>query len=154
MFKNVAIGLTLVATLILSGCASVPMGPKEQDTALKQFAAPASEKAGVYIYRNTFGGQALKKTLTLDGKVIGETANKVYFHTAVTPGNHTLGTESEFSDNTIPLVVEGGKNYFVEQYIRMGVFVGGAVLKVVSEAEGKAAVLQCALAEPQPLVGK
>jgi hypothetical protein len=152
MFKKFAMGMAVVSALVLSGCASVPMASKEQDTSLKQFAAPASDKVGLYVYRNTFGGQALKKTLTIDGKVIGETANKVYFYTQVAPGAHKLSTESEFSDNDIELITEGGKNYFVEQTIKLGLFVGGAKLTQVSDEEGKAAVLQCELAAHQPNV--
>ena len=33
-----------------------------------------------------------------------------------------------------------GQNYFVKQYIKPGLFVGGAGLKLVTEAEGKAAI--------------
>ena len=44
---------------------------------------------------------------------------------------------------------EAGRNYFVEQYIRMGLFVGGANLRLVDEAEGKKSVLECQLATHQ-----
>ncbi|MDT8452929.1 MAG: hypothetical protein RQ936_09340, partial [Gammaproteobacteria bacterium] len=57
-----------------------------------------------------------------------------------------LSTESEFSDNEIFFEAEGGNNYFAEQYIRIGVFVGGANLRMVSEQEGMAAVRECELA--------
>jgi len=140
----------LASVVFLSGCASVPMASLEKDAALKQFTPPAKDKSGLYVYRNQFGGQALKKTLKLDGKVIGETANKVYFYQEITPGSHKLATESEFSDNAITLVTEGGKNYFVEQYIKMGVFVGGAKLTLMSDEGGQKEVLECKLAEPNP----
>jgi protein involved in sex pheromone biosynthesis len=152
MFKKFAVGMAVLASLVLSGCASVPMGSPEKDAALKQFAAPAADKAGLYVFRNTFAGQALKKTLAIDGKVIGETANKVYFYAELTPGTHKISTESEFSDNDLELLAEGGKNYFVEQTIKMGVFVGGAKLTNVGEEAGKAAVLECKLADHQPNV--
>ena len=149
MFRKIAIGAAVVSTLIVSGCASVPMASEEQDTALKQFVAPPQDKAGLYIYRNTFAGQALKKTVTIDGKVIGETANKVYFYKQLEPGQHTISTESEFSDNAINFDADGGKNYFAEQYIKIGVFVGGANVKMVDEEEGKRQVLECKLAKEQ-----
>jgi len=147
MFKKLFLGLTMVSMMVLAGCASVPMGSKEDDAALKKFEQPAADKAGLYIYRNTFGGQALKKTVSLDGAVIGETANKVYFYKEIAPGKHTLSTESEFSDNSITFDAVGGKNYFAEQYIKMGVFVGGAGVKIVDEAEGKKGVSACSLAK-------
>lgn len=66
-----------------------------------------------------------------------------YFYTEVTPGQHTIATESEFGDNMLNIVAEGGKNHFIRNYIKMGVFIGGANLEVVSEEEGKKAVNQC-----------
>jgi len=137
--------LMVVATLaVLTGCAStVPMAPKEQDAASKTFAAPADNLAGVYIYRNNFVGKALKKRLMIDNVGIGETANGVYFHKTVAPGEHTLSTESEFGDNTLKFTAEGGKNYYFQQYIKMGVFVGGSGIQAVTEEVGKQNVLQC-----------
>ena len=141
--------LMVVATLaVLTGCSSVvPLAPKEQDAASKTFKAPTSNMAGVYIYRNSFVGKALKKSLSIDGVAIGETANKVYFHKEVTPGEHTLATESEFGDNALKFKAEAGKNYFFQQYIKMGAFVGGAGLQAVSEEEGKQNVLECSEAK-------
>jgi hypothetical protein len=136
-----------ISISLLSGCASVPMASKEQDAALKNFQAPPENNAGLYIYRNTFAGQGLKKTVSLDGSVIGETANKTYFYKLLTPGQHTLSTESEFSDNAITFHADAGKNYYVQQFIKMGVFVGGANLEVMSESEGEKEIMQCELAK-------
>lgn len=137
----------ITASVLLSGCASVPTAPKEKDVAAKAFAAPAADSSGIYIYRDSFVGQALKKNIYIDGVLLGETSNKIYFYKTVAPGSHKLSTESEFSDNEIELKTESGKNYFVEQYIKMGAFVGGAGLKPVSEEEGKKEVLKCNLAK-------
>jgi hypothetical protein len=142
--------LLLITTLaLLTGCASVvPMAPKEQDAASKSFRAPSANKAGVYIYRdNSFVGKALTKRLSIDGVVIGETAAGVYFHREVTPGEHTLATQAEFGENTLKFNAEAGKNYFFQQYIKMGTFKGSAGIQAVSEDEGKRAVLQCNEAE-------
>ncbi len=136
--------LMLIAALaVLTGCASVPMAPKEQDAASKTFKAPSPNMAGVYIYRNSFVGKALTKRLSIDGTLIGETANGVYFHREVTPGEHTLATQAEFGDNTLKFNAEAGKNYFFQQYIKMGTFKGSAGIQAVSEEEGKRNVLQC-----------
>ena len=146
MYKSLCV-LAIVASAVLSGCASVPTASKEKDLAAKSFATPASDKSGIYIYRDSFVGQALKKNVYIDGTLVGESSNKVFFYKTVAPGTHKLSTESEFSENYTELKTEGGKNYFVEQSIKMGVFVGGAGLKVVSEAEGKKEVLKCKLAQ-------
>lgn len=137
----------IAISLLFSGCASVPMAPKEQDQQLKSFAKPSADMSGIYIYRNSFVGQALKKNVYIDGALLGESANKVYFYKAVNAGKHKLSTESEFSNNDIELSTEGGKNYFVEQYIKMGAFVGGAALKVMTEEEGQKGVLSTNLAK-------
>jgi hypothetical protein len=55
-------------------------------------------------------------------------------------------TESEFSPNELLISVESGKNYFIEQFIKMGVFVGGADFKVASLEEGKADVSRLGMA--------
>ena len=147
MIKNSIIGILLFSISILSGCASVPMAPSDQDAAAKTFATPTGDNAGLYVYRDTFIGQALKKTVSIDGEVIGETANKVFFHKIIKPGSHTLSTESEFSDNAITFDAEKSKNYFAEQCIKMGVFVGGANVRMVEEEVGEKAVLGCHLAK-------
>ncbi|WP_264302499.1 MULTISPECIES: DUF2846 domain-containing protein [unclassified Shewanella] len=108
---------------------------------------PADNKTGIYIYRNSFVGQALKKNIYINGEMIGESANKVFFYKEVEPGEQTLSTESEFSENDLKVSTEGGKNDFFEQYIKMGVFVGGAGLKAVSDAEGMKNIQECKLAK-------
>jgi hypothetical protein len=70
-----------------------------------------------------------------------------YFYKEVQSGGHILSTESEFSNNDLLLDAEAGRNYFVRQYIKMGLFVGGANLELVSEEEGKKGVLECKLAD-------
>lgn len=149
VLKKLMLGSALLASLVLAGCSSVPMAPAEQDASMKQFSAPAADKAGLYIYRNSFAGKALKKSVSLDGKVLGETANKVYFYKEIAPGKHVISTESEFSDNALTFQAEGGKNYFVRQYIKMGVFVGGAGVEIVDETEGMQGVRDSKLAISQ-----
>ncbi len=147
MFKKTFLGAAIISVFLFLGCASVPMAPLEQDATAKKFSPPAADKAGLYVFRNTFVGQALKKRVSLDGALIGETANKTFFYKEIALGSHTLSTQSEFSDNEITFQADGGKNYFVEQYIKMGVFIGGANLKMVSEEEGMQRVLECGLAK-------
>lgn len=138
--KNLLLAVTLVA---ISGCASTPMASKEQDVASKTFKAPSPNMTGIYIYRNSSYGAALLKTVSIDKNVIGATAAKTFFHREIPPGEHTLATQSEFGDNELPIKTEVGKNYFIRQYIKMGVFVGGAGLESVTDAEGKKGVLEC-----------
>lgn len=148
MFKKIIFITAIIFISLLTGCAaSVPMASKEQDNALKAFSKPAADKAGLYIYRTTGVGGLLKKKVFLDGVLLGETAPNIYFYREITPGEHQISTESEFGDNTITFQAESGKNYFVEQYIKMGLFVGGANLEIVSEEEGMKQVRKCGLAK-------
>lgn len=123
------------------------MASPEEDKAKKEFAAPSTEMGGLYIFRNSNFGGALKKSVYLDGKLVGETAPMTYFYKEVDAGKHTLSTESEFSNNDLILEVKSGLNYFIRQFIKFGVFVGGAGLEVVSEEEGKKGVLESKLAK-------
>jgi len=145
---NKAITLSIVLlSVCLAGCASVPMASFDEDKMRKEFNPPPQDMAGLYIYRNTNIGGALKKTVRVDGEIIGESAPMTYFYLDITPGSHSLSTESEFSDNALTLDADSGNNYFVHQHIKLGVFVGGAKLEVVPEDEGKEGVLECKLAK-------
>lgn len=137
-----------ISTAFLVGCASVPMASKSASMQAKEFNEPSPGKAGLYIYREGGVGSALKKDIWVDGKCIGESAPKVFFYEEVDGGiEHTISTESEFSPNAIEIITEKGVLYFIKQYIKMGVFVGGANLKFVDESEGKSAVKKLDLAK-------
>ncbi|MDR1498483.1 MAG: DUF2846 domain-containing protein [Puniceicoccales bacterium] len=139
----------LLAGTFFSGCAAtVPLASQAEDINAKSFSPPNKGYAGVYIYRKDSAvGQALRKALHIDGAYIGRTAKGVYFFTQVLPGPHVVSTESEFGDNSVKFYAEAGKNYFFEQYIKMGVFVGGSALQVVPEIIAKADVLRCVRAQ-------
>lgn len=145
------LGLTaaVAACVLFTGCASVNMATKDDSDKAKQFNPPAAGKAGLYIYRNSAVGQALKKDVWVDGKCLGETAPDVFFYTEVDGGKkHRVDTESEFSPNSLELMVEAGKNYFVRQFIKIGLFVGGAGLEQVPEPQGKIDVAPLQMAQP------
>ena len=141
--------IALAATLLMAGCASVDMASKAESAKAKEFNPPSQGNAGIYVYRDSFVGKALKKDVWIDGKCIGESAPDVFFYTEVAGGNnHKIDTESEFSPNTLELVFEAGKNYFIRQFIKMGVFVGGAGLEQIPEEQGKIAVAKLEMAKP------
>lgn len=125
----------------VSGCATVEMASRDDSFKAKQFAVPSKGNSGVYVYRDSFLGKALKRNVWIDGKCVGESAPDVFFYTEVDGGKvHKIDTESEFSPNTIEVMFEEGKNYFVRQFIKMGVFVGGSGVEQVSEEDGKKAI--------------
>jgi hypothetical protein len=140
--------LIVISTVIFSGCSSVPMENPEKSMAAKAFNSPPVDKAGVYMYRPSYMGGALKKDLWIDGKCIGESAPKTFFYEEV-EGNkeHKISTESEFSPNDLIVYMETGKNYFIEQFIKIGVFVGGAGLEQVDTKKGKQEIKDLGLAQ-------
>ena len=137
----------LFSYLAMTGCASVPMEGMEETLAAKKFNPPAEGKSGLYIYRNSFFNTFLKRDVWVNGKCIGETAPDVFFYEVVEGDTeHKVSTESEFSPNDLLIKVKSGMNYFIRQYIKMGIFVGGAGLELVDEAKGKEEVRELDMA--------
>lgn len=140
--------LAMGAVVLMTGCASVDMASKAESAKAKEFATPTQGKSGIYIYRDSFVGKALKKDIWIDGKCVGESAPDVFFYTEVDGDKtHKVETQSEFSPNGFDLMFQAGKNYFIRQYIKMGLVVGGADLEQVTEEQGKIAVSKLELAK-------
>lgn len=146
MFKKILSASFL--TLFIVGCAAkVPMESAERDYELKQFPAPPEGQAAVYVYRDSYIGKALTKRISINDVPIGESADKVFFYTVIKPGDTVVATASEFSDNTLEFDAQKDANYFIRQYIKMGVFIGGANLEMMSEETGKKHILNTKLAK-------
>ena len=137
----------LLSYLAMTGCASVPMEGMEETSIAKKFNPPVEGSSGLYIYRPSSLGGALKKDIWVDGKCIGESAPYVFFYEEVEGDkSHKVSTESEFSPNDLIVKVKSGMHYFIRQYIKFGVFVGGAALELVDEEKGKKEVSELDMA--------
>lgn len=146
MFQRIKMAAALfIAILVFTGCASVPMASMEQDTAAKSFAVKP-DKANIYVYRNETFGAAIKMPVALNGKLVGDTASKTYLKLEVQAGEHTLLSKTE-NDAIVKLNAEAGKNYFVWQEVKMGVWAARSALQLVDEQVGKAGVNECKLVE-------
>ncbi len=147
MKKLFSLASILGISLVLTACsATTSMAPKAESEQAKKFSLPNKGNSGLYIYRDSFIGKALKKKLYIDDQLIGESAPDTFFYKQVTAGSHKISTESEFSNNDLNINTESGKNYFIRQYIKMGLMVGGADLEQVSEEKGKEAVSKLEMA--------
>lgn len=145
--KKKLVGLSIGVMLLMSGCAKVPMAPKDDSDQAKLLSNPSQGEAGLYVFRASGIGTALKKSIYVNNKCLGESAPNVFFYTPVKGDmEHEIATQSEFSPNKLKIKTQSGKNYFVRQYIKMGVFVGGANLEVVDEDEGKQAIQELEMA--------
>lgn len=137
----------LVVSATFAGCASVPTQNKEMANTIKQFKKPSGNMAGLYVYRKGGMGSALKKDIWVDGKCLGKSAPKVFFYQPVT-GNikHTITTQSEFGTNDLVVNTKAGQNYYIKQYIKMGLVMGGANLKLMNAKQGQADIAKLKLA--------
>ena len=148
--KKIVLTLAAVAVLSVSGCASVPMGDPQKNSALKTFTAK-QDVAGVYIYRNESMGGAVKMDVEVDGKPIGQTAAKTYLYTELAPGKHVVTSKAE-NDFSLDLEVLPGKLYYIWQEVKMGILYARTKLSLVDEKEGKAGVMESQLAAPAAAV--
>ena len=145
LFMKAAVVVVFAAS---TGCASVPMQTGEESLKAKEFNSPEEGYSGLYLYRPSAFGGALKKDIWINGKCIGETAPHMFFYETVeSDQEYKISTESEFSPNVIAINPESGKNYYIKQYITPGLFVGGAGLKLVSAEKGKKEVSKLELAK-------
>ena len=141
------IGMLVLFSTLAAGCASVPLETAQINKVAKQFDPPSDGKAGLYIYRNTFYGGAAHTDVMVDGYCIGSSAPYVFFYEEVEGDkSHKVSTESEFSPNDLIVKVKSGMHYFIRQYIKFGVFVGGAGLELVDEEKGKKEVSELDMA--------
>jgi len=125
----------------LAGCASVPMASTEADSSAKQF-QPAKGYSNIYVYRNETFGAAIAMTVSLDGKVMGKTGAQTYFLWVVAPGKHEITSHTE-NTSRITIDAKEGRNHYVWQEVKMGMWQPGSELHEMSEQEGRKGVLEC-----------
>lgn len=140
--------LVAITVGFFTGCSTVPLEPREVSDAAKAFKTPPEGESGLYVYRDSFVGQALKKDVYVDNKCLGRTSNKVFFYQKLKANQeHVIATESEFSPNTLTINTQSGENYFVRQYIKMGLVVGGADLELVEDEKAKNVIVGLDMAQ-------
>lgn len=145
MIKKLAVLVLLLAASLLTGCASVPMATPEHDAQAKSFAVQPG-KSNIYLYRNESMGAVAKMDVVLDDKPVGQTVAKSYMKLEVSPGQHTVISKAE-NDDVLNINTEAGKNYFVWQEVKMGMFSPRSLLHLNDEQTGKAGVMECKLIE-------
>jgi hypothetical protein len=121
------------------------MASVDQDSAAKSF-VPQADKSSIYVYRNESFGGAIALTLSLDGKLAGQSAMKTYYFFEVEPGTHEITSLSE-NTSTVKLTTEPGKAYFIWQEVKMGLWTARSKLQQVDEATGRKGVAECKRAQ-------
>jgi len=139
---------TLTATLLISGCASVEMASKAESAKAKEFNSPVKALLAFTFTVTALLAWPSRKTYGLMESASARVRRMCFSIRQVEGGkNHKVDTESEFSPNTLELMFEAGKNYFIRQFIKIGVFVGGAGLEQISEENGKIDIAKLEMAK-------
>ncbi len=135
----------IALVLLLAGCASVPMTSMKEDSSAKEFKVDPA-KSSIYVYRNENFGGAISMTVSLDGRVGGQTGPKTYFLWEVAPGEHEVGSIAE---NTVSLKLktEAGKAYYIWQEVKMGFWMARSALHEVDEETARKAIAECKRAQ-------
>ncbi len=137
--------LLLAVAAFVSGCASVPMSSMEDDAKAKTFAVK-EDKSTIYVYRNESFGGAISMTVTLDGKVAGQSGPQTFFMWEVEPGAHEVSSIAE-NTSTVKLNTVGGKAYYLWQEVKMGMWMARTQLQEVNEETGRKGVGECKRAQ-------
>ena len=139
MRTTITCAALLLSYLAMTGCASVPMEGMEETSIAKKFNPPVEGNSGLYIYRNSFGGN-YKRNVRVNEQCIGSSAPYVFFYEEV-EGDKSYKVSTKFAweespdpDNDLLIKVKSGMNYFFQQYLRM---IGGTGVDLVDEEQGK-----------------
>jgi Protein of unknown function (DUF2846) len=133
--------MAMIIVAALSSCASVPMDNPDADQDAKNFSV-SPDHGRIYIYRNETFGAAVKITVSVDGKLIGQTAKKTYYAIDVAPGKHQVSCFAE-SNASVDVNVDKGSSVFVWQEMKMGLMAAGCDMHTVDANTGREAVLEC-----------
>jgi hypothetical protein len=128
--------ILLASTVLLVSC-SQTVALKTITTQYNFTSQP--EKATIYIYRDEDFGGALPLSISVNDLQIGKTTGRTFFQIVVQPNVYKFTTEL---GNQAPLVlkVEGGKNYFIRQELKVGWIRPSTLLEIVDSNTGQSGV--------------
>jgi len=140
---------------LVSGCSAVSQAPKEAGEQARNMTPPEG-KALVYIVRPAAVGMAIGMPVTCDGVDVGKTGGRRFLYAVLDPGSHVFVSRAE-NKSELPIVLEAGKTYYLEQKVTMGLLKARNKLVRIEDAEGREKLLKCSLssetaAEPAPVV--
>jgi hypothetical protein len=131
------LGLGIVLSLLVSGCASTSKAPVEKSNEAKTFAAPEG-KGTVYLYRTgRMVGAVGQLSVKVNGKDAGGTGPGTFFKWDLTPGTYTFFSSTAEASAVVQLDVKAGEVYYVRQDARIGLDKGRVSMKEVSDHKGQ-----------------
>lgn len=129
MHKCILLFLVLLSTLTVTGCGPRHMLAKEPCIDIRGV-VPAPGKSALVVGRTTIFGSGVNIENYLDKKFIGTTKGHSFFVSPVEPGSHYVTARAENFD-TVLLNFEPDKTYYLQNEIRMGVFIARTKYDVV-----------------------
>jgi Protein of unknown function (DUF2846) len=146
MKKIFTLAAIAISTLLI-GCAAPMKAPTDQDSAAKVF-TPIKDKAVLFVYRNENFGGGVGMPVKVNGQDIGETGAKTFFRLNLASGMYVIASEAE-NTSELPITLVEGKNYFVWQEARMGIWKARTALRQADEKTGMEGVLESVLLTPK-----
>lgn len=147
--RSIRFFVSLFYVVLLTSCTSIPLASETEDSEAKKFEIPA-EKSRIYVFRNEILEAALKVSITLDSKFMGQTGPFTYFSWDVDPGRHLvscLGKEIR----TVEVFAKKGKAIFVKQEMLLEMGGPSCAVYEVSDDDGRIAVKSSKLGKPMDL---
>jgi hypothetical protein len=140
--------LMIFATIsvLLAGCASVPLTSSTLDSEAKTF-KPETGKANIYVSRGGGLGNTVLFQVVLDGRITGSLAPKTFQFLSVPPGEHTISVSGVENTEQLKLTAEAGKNYFYRVTVHMGWSNARARVNSMTEDEARKLVKDLKRAE-------
>ena len=93
---------SIVMALAVAACTSVPLAPRDADTAAKRFDSPAPGRAALYIVREGYMISD-EVAVLVDQRAAGTLAYDTYLRLELAPGRHDVRAEN--IENRQPLAV-------------------------------------------------
>jgi hypothetical protein len=135
--------MALALALTLVGCQQLPATP--EDIQAKKFEG-VPDKAVIYLVRDTADFSTQQSQVSVGDTVLLKTFPGTYYRWETPAGKHTIAGYAGDSGR-ITVQVERGRIYFVQQRVT-GMWAPSSHFELVSEAEGRAAVMHSVLLLP------
>ena len=141
------LGAFILAAL-LAGCAAAPV--VRMETAGAERFVPVPGKAVAYIFRDEWYAEGFPMTVSLDGRIVGQTWRDTYFVLTLDPGPHRLAAHGGTHMMVLELEARPGEVYYVWQEMKIGeVFFGpNAELHVVGADRARPSIMRSRRLKP------
>jgi len=139
MKKSIQLIIITTCMALLAGCASTTQYVPLPDQS-KRIEDPS--KARIYVVRPTGFGGAISFRVSDGDTLIGNTGPNGYLCWERPGGQMEVIGKAENTSN-LPVDVEQGTVYYIQQHVRMGILKARNELSLLPEAEGKSKVSKC-----------